>query len=252
MTKLSISRRDLDKSIAETSQYFGLGVVHRPRLWIKSGMDTSGSCDYYDWLPYFKGFITLSAEISDREKAVEILDHESIHWLEHENGLKGYKIFPHHFLHLVYNPDDETGVAWSDHFYAGIRNELFDLRSKIESPTLVELLEAYKECDDTPTKGNLREMEDLLRNAKQFSRKAITEDLNTAVLLYFTMSGHYNILLSIYTAEQFQENPQGAIQFLRDLKSEHKEITDMIPLSVKTFHYANFSSYNNLVNKATE
>ena len=57
MKQLSISRRNLDKSIADTSQYFGLEVMKRPRLRIKSGMDTSGSCDYYDRLPFFKGFI---------------------------------------------------------------------------------------------------------------------------------------------------------------------------------------------------
>jgi len=251
MTQLLVSNEDLEKSIADTSQYFGLKVKHRPRLRIKSDMDGSGSCDYYWWLPFFKGFITLKSEISDRKKAVTILDHESVHWLENDNRLKGYKIFPNHFLHLVYNPNDEIGEVWSDHVYAGFRDDLFDLKSRFESSTLVELLDQYKNCDDRPTEENIRAMEDLLKNAKQVSKKSETENLGIAVHLYFGMVGHYKILLSRYTAEQFQGNPLQAVRFLRDLKSSHKEVTEEIPLCVKTFYYADFSGYNAIVQRAT-
>ena len=150
----------------------------------------------------------------------------------------------------MYDHNDKIGEVWSDHFYAGVRDDLFDLRSKFKSPTLVELLEGYKECDDTPTEGNIRKMEALLRKAKQLSIKAITEDLNIAIVLYFNMVGHYGILLSRNTAEQFQENPQGAVKFLRDLKRSYREITEGIPLNVKTFYYADFSGYNTLVEKS--
>ncbi len=196
MAQLLVSKKDLEKSIADVSQYFELKVEHNPKLRIRYGIGVSGSCDYYIWLPFFKGFITLNGGICDKKEAIDILDHESIHWLENDNNLKSYKIFPHHFLSLIYNPDDKIGEAWSDYFYAGLRDRLFNVKSRFESLNLVNLLNRYKMCDDNPTEENIKAMEGLLRNAKKVSKKSETEDFETTSPLYFTLVGHYQILLS--------------------------------------------------------